>query len=85
MACNGGHALLIVFAHACGYYLRAATISFTELHVWLLIGVRPRYFNKSHSAEDLAPMVFIYIVVVAESYSKYSTKDETAGLLHNYL
>ena len=31
---------LIVFAHACGYYSRVATISIAELHVWLLIRVR---------------------------------------------
>ena len=36
MACYRGHAHLIVFAHACGYYSRAATISFTELQVRLL-------------------------------------------------
>ena len=29
-----GHAHLIVFTHACGYYSRAAAISFTELHVY---------------------------------------------------
>ena len=40
MACDCGHAPSIVLAHACGYYLRAATISFTELHVELLIGVQ---------------------------------------------
>ena len=36
MACGRNHAHLIVFAHACGYYSRAATISFVELHVRLL-------------------------------------------------
>ena len=34
--CDRDHAHLIVFAHACGYYSRAATISFAELHVQLL-------------------------------------------------
>ena len=40
MAYNRGHTHLIVFVHACGYYSRAAIISFAELHVQLLIGVR---------------------------------------------
>ena len=35
-----GQAHLIVFTHAYGYYLRAATIYFAELHVRILIGVR---------------------------------------------
>ena len=33
-----GHAHLIAFAHTCGYCSRAATISFAELHVRLLLG-----------------------------------------------
>ena len=37
MACYHGHTHLIVFAHVCGYYSRAATISFAELQVQLLI------------------------------------------------
>ena len=36
MACDHGHTHLIVFTHACSYYLRVATISFAELHVRLL-------------------------------------------------
>ena len=40
VACDRGHTHLIVFAHVCGYYSRVATISFAELHVRLLIGVR---------------------------------------------
>ena len=36
MACKRGHTHLIVFTHACGYYLRAATISLAELQVRLL-------------------------------------------------
>ena len=34
--CDRGHTHLIEFVHACGYYLRVATISFAELQVWLL-------------------------------------------------
>ena len=34
--CDRDHAHLIEFAHGCGYYSRVATISFTELQVWLL-------------------------------------------------
>ena len=34
--CDRDHTHLIDFAHACSYYSRAATISFTELQVWLL-------------------------------------------------
>ena len=30
------HACLIVFVHVCGYYSRAATVSFAELQVRLL-------------------------------------------------
>ena len=36
MACKCGHTHLIVFTHACGYYLRAATIFLAELQVRLL-------------------------------------------------
>ena len=36
MACDRGHTHLIVFMHACGYYSRAAIISFAELNVRLL-------------------------------------------------
>ena len=35
-ACDHSHAHLIVYAHACGYYSRAATIVFGELQVRLL-------------------------------------------------
>ena len=34
--CDRDHTHLIDFAHACSYYSRAATISFTELHLRLL-------------------------------------------------
>ena len=34
--CDRDHTHLVDFAHACGYYSRAATISFTELQVRLL-------------------------------------------------
>ena len=34
--CDHDHTHLIEFVHGCGYYSRAATISFTEFQVWLL-------------------------------------------------
>ena len=34
--CDRDHTHLIEFVHGCGYYLRAATISFIEFQVWLL-------------------------------------------------
>ena len=36
MVCERGHTHLIVLAHACSYYSRAATISLAELQVRLL-------------------------------------------------
>ena len=53
MACDRDHAHLIVFVHACGYYLRVATISFTELHVRLLFEGRDSKVATNRGAASI--------------------------------
>ena len=49
--CDCDHTHLIEFAHGCGYYSRAATISFTELQVWLLF--KASFYSNKYSMHTI--------------------------------
>ena len=68
MAYDRGHAHLIyLFMHACGYYSRAATISFAELQVRLLFkrgyysgcGFYSNKYSSSHTMPVCSHVIYI--------------------------
>ena len=58
--CNHDHTHLIEFAHAFGYYSRAATISFAELQVRLLF--KGGYYSRCGFYSNIYGIIVITIV-----------------------